>query len=262
MSTSFGLSASRAAIYRQEGLCEVGSSPGDEEGTRLKRLLLAVFAIGLCSLPAASAALAPTSRVSVSTAGAQANGHSLAASISVNGRYVAFYSSATNLVARDTNGRRDVFRRDTQTGKTTRISVSSSGQQANGESFGPSIAPDGRYVAFYSDASNLVAGDTNNADDIFVRDNQTGATTRVSVTTAGDQAEGGSYSPSISADGRYVAFLSDATNLVAGDTNRLRDVFVHDAVTGATTRRWAGRALRRRSAQTAASSRSPPSRTR
>ncbi len=201
-----------------------------------KRLLLAVFAVGLCALPSASGAVTPTSRVSVSTAGAQANGHSLSASISADGRYVAFYSSATNLVAGDTNGRRDVFLRDTQTGKTTRVSISSSGAQANGESFGPSISPDGRYVAFYSDASNLAPGDTNNADDVFVHDNQTGATTRVSISSTGDQSDGGSYSPSISLDGRYVAFLSDATNLVAGDTNRLRDVFVHDAVTGATTR--------------------------
>jgi Tol biopolymer transport system component len=205
-------------------------------GPGRKRLLLAVFAIGLCSVPAASGAVAPTSRVSVSTAGAQANGHSLSAAISADGRFVAFYSSATNLVAGDTNGTRDVFLRDTQAGTTTRVSVGSSGVQANGESFGPSISPDGRYVAFYSDASNLVAGDTNNADDVFVHDNQTGTTTRVSSSDNGDQADGGSYSPSISGDGRYVAFLSDATNLVTGDTNRLRDVFVHDAVTGATTR--------------------------
>jgi Tol biopolymer transport system component len=204
-------------------------------GPGRKRLLLAIFAVGLCSLPAASGAVSPTSRVSVSTAGAQANGHSLAAAISADGRYVAFYSSATNLVPGDTNGARDVFLRDTGTGKTTRVSVDSSGAQANGDSFAPSITADGRYVAFYSDASNLVAGDTNNADDVFVHDTQTGATARVSI-GAGGQADGGSYSPSISADGRYVAFLSDATNLVPGDTNRLRDVFVHDSVTGATTR--------------------------
>jgi Tol biopolymer transport system component len=175
-------------------------------------------------------------RESVASNGAQANGHSLASTISAEGRFVAFYSSATNLVPGDTNGARDVFVHDNQTGATTRVSVSSSGGQANGQSFSPSISADGRYVAFYSDATNLVAGDTNNADDVFVHDRQTGATTRVSLSSAGGQTDAGSYLPAISADGRYVAFVSDATNLVPGDTNRLRDVFVHDVAAGTTTR--------------------------
>jgi Tol biopolymer transport system component len=199
-------------------------------------LLLAASALALGSLTGAEAASAPLVRESVASSGAQANGHSLAAAISADGRYVAFYSSATNLVAGDTNGDRDVFVHDNQTGRTTRVSVASSGAQSNGQSFSPSISADGRYVAFYSDANDLVAGDTNNADDVFVHDNQTGATTRVSVSSSGGQGDAGSYLPAISADGRYVAFASDATNLVAGDTNRLRDIFVHDLATGTTTR--------------------------
>jgi Tol biopolymer transport system component len=198
--------------------------------------LLAGCGLVLAILPAASGASAPVVRESVSSAGAQANGHSLAAAISADGRYVAFYSSATNLVAGDTNGARDVFVHDNQTGATTRVSVSSSGAQANGQSFSPALSADGRYVAFYSDATDLVAGDTNNADDVFVHDRQTGATTRVSLSSAGAQADGGSYLPAISADGRYVAFVSDATNLAPGDANRLRDVFVRDLTTGTTTR--------------------------
>jgi len=205
-------------------------------GPGLKLLLAAGAALALTTLAAASGASAPVVRESVSSAGAQANGHSLAASISADGRYVAFYSSATNLVAGDTNGARDVFVHDNQTGATTRVSVSSSGGQANGQSFSPALSADGRYVAFYSDATNLVAGDTNNADDVFVHDRQTGATTRVSVSSGGGQADSGSYLPAINADGRYVAFVSDATNLALGDTNRLRDVFVRDLATGTTTR--------------------------
>jgi Tol biopolymer transport system component len=205
-------------------------------GSGLNLLVVAGLALVLTSLSAASGASAPVVRESVSSGGAQANGHSLAASISADGRYVAFYSSATNLVAGDTNGARDVFVHDNQTGATTRDSVSGSGAQANGQSFSPSISADGRYVAFYSDANDLVAGDTNNADDVFVHDRQSGATTRVSVSSAGGQTDGGSYLPALSADGRYVAFVSDATNLVPGDSNRLRDVFVHDLATGTTTR--------------------------
>jgi Tol biopolymer transport system component len=205
-------------------------------GSGLNLLVVAGLALVLTSLSAASGASAPVVRESVSSGGAQANGHSLAASISADGRYVAFYSSATNLVAGDTNGARDVFVHDNQTGATTRDSVSGSGAQANGQSFSPSISADGRYVAFYSDANDLVAGDTNNADDVFVHDRQSGATTRVSVSSAGGQTDGGSYLPALSADGRYVAFSSESTNLVPGDTNGAVDIFIHDNLSGATTR--------------------------
>ena len=180
-----------------------------------------------------------TTRVSIATGGTQATGSSSLPAISGNGRFVAFLSAATNLVANDTNLFQDVFVHDLQTATTARVSVSSAGVEGNSSSsnFAPAISLDGRYIAFESLASNLVAGDTNNAGDIFRRDTQTNTTIRVSVATGGTQATGGSAtSPDMSADGRYVAFDSVATNMVAGDTNGRRDVFVHDAQTTTTTR--------------------------
>ena len=178
-----------------------------------------------------------TTRVSVSTAGAQGTGGGASLpSISGDGRYVAFVSSHTDHVAGDTNGAIDIFVRDTVANTTTRVSVDSAGTQGNGTSYASSISTDGRYVAFYSGASNLVAGDTNGVIDIFVRDTVTNTTSRVSVDSAGAQGNDASLDPSISADGRYVAFYSVATNLVAGDTNGFADVFVRDTVTNTTTR--------------------------
>ena len=172
-----------------------------------------------------------TERVSIDSTGAQANGGSWGETISADGRYVAFISDATNLVPGDTNGATDIFVRDRQTNTTERVSVDSAGAQANDFSGQPSISADGRYVAFWSYATNLVPGvpgDTNGAYDVFVRDRLAGATERVSIDSTGMQSDGYSYQPSISADGRYVAFLSDATNLVPGDTNGMPDIFVHD----------------------------------
>jgi Tol biopolymer transport system component len=177
-----------------------------------------------------------TTRVSVATGGAQASGVSGFPRISNDGRFVAFQSGAPDLVTGDSNGTIDVFVHDRQTTTTTRVSVSSAGTQANGASYSPSISADGRYIAFYSAATNLVAGDTNNTFDVFVHDRQTGATTRVSVASNGAQGGASSSYPAISADGRYVAFHSSAVNLVAGDTNASVDVFVHDNQTGATSR--------------------------
>ena len=177
-----------------------------------------------------------TTRVSVSSSGQQGSSDSLYPSISADGRYVAFESIADNLVQSDTNGDRDVFVHDRQTGQTTRVSVSSSSQQGDRDSDNPSISADGRYVAFESIADNLVQSDTNGDRDVFVHDRQTGQTTRVSVSSAGEQGNHSSYQASISADGRYVAFQSFATNLVDGDTNGDQDVFVHDSQTAQTTR--------------------------
>src|SRR4028119_1809444 len=172
-------------------------------------------------------------RVSVDSAGNRANGYSSSPSISADGRFVAFYSRASNIVPGDTNSTRDIFVRDTLTNTTTRVSVDSAGNQENGTSFfyAPSISADGRFVAFYSEASNLVLGDTNNTFDIFVRDRLTNTTTRVSVDSAGNQGNSRSTSPSISADGRFVAFSSFASNIVPGDTNRDSDIFVRDRLT-------------------------------
>ena len=177
-----------------------------------------------------------TTRVSVATDGTQANDCTYGPAISADGRYVAFYSDATNLAPNDTNGASDVFVHDRLTNTTTRESLASGGVQGNSGSDQVSMSADGRYVAFTSYATNLVPGDTNGAPDIFVRDRLAGSTTRVSVTTSGAQSNWGSGYPTISADGRYLAFLSDATNLVTGDTNNQRDIFVHDRVTGVTTR--------------------------
>ena len=160
-----------------------------------------------------------TERVSVSSAGAEANGTSFAPAISADGRFVAFPSEATNLVPGDTNGVTDVFVRDRLTGTTERVSVSSAGAEANGTSFAPAISADGRFVAFPSEATNLVPGDTNGATDVFVRDRLTATTDRVSVDSAGAQANDRSDFPAISADGSVVAFVSTATNLVPDDTN-------------------------------------------
>jgi Tol biopolymer transport system component len=161
--------------------------------------------------------------------------------MSANGRYIVFESDAPNLVAGDTNHTSDVFLYDQASGVTTRVSVSSTGHQANGSSGFSAISADGRYVAFESQASNLVAGDTNHLSDVFVRDLATGKTSRVSVNSRGAQARCNvSYcentEPVLSAHGRYVAFQSSATNLVPHDTNRLGDVFVRDRRTGTTTR--------------------------
>jgi hypothetical protein len=189
-----------------------------------------------------------TTRVSVSSAGVQGNGTSSNPSISYDGRFVAFQSDADNLVDGDTNGDvdpftgNDIFVHDRKTGQTTRVSVSSAGVQGNHNSSSPSISSWGRYVAFGSYADNLVFGDTNADDDpnsgtdTFVHDRQTGQTIRVSVSSAGVQGNDRSYSPSISSDGRFVAFRSYADNLVVGDTNGDSDIFVHDRQTGQTTR--------------------------
>lgn len=195
-------------------------------------LLLAVTA----PAGAASAASHGTVLVSVGRAGGVGNRTSAEPAVSADGRYVAFTSHATNLVARDTNNRMDVFVRDLATGATRCVSLSSTGVQGNLRSHQPAISAGGRYVAFVSDASNLVAGDTNALPDVFVRDTRAGTTLRVSVGADGTQADRDSAAPAISADGRYVAFISGASNLVAGDTNGTSDAFVRDTVSGTTER--------------------------
>jgi archaellum component FlaF (FlaF/FlaG flagellin family) len=175
-----------------------------------------------------------TEIVSVASDGSPGNRNSNDSSISANGRYVAFYSDASNLVSEDTNAVGDIFVHDRGTGYTERISVASNGKQANNRAYRPSISPDGRYVTFCSYARNLIDGDTNGTRDVFVHDRLTGETELVSVATDGTQGNDGSLWSSISADGRYVAFWSEASNLVSGDTNGFADIFVHDRITGQT----------------------------
>jgi Tol biopolymer transport system component len=180
-----------------------------------------------------------TERISVDSLGAEANDFNLMPSISADGQLVAFVSNASNLVAGDGNSTFDVFVHDRATGATERISVDSSGGDADDESLYPVLSPDGSLVVFSSYASNLIAGDTNQRSDVFVRDRVNGTTERVSVDSSGAEANGDSatYSPpTISADGSVIAFESLATDLVAGDTNGTFDVFVHDRATGLTER--------------------------
>jgi hypothetical protein len=169
-----------------------------------------------------------TTRVSVSSEGMQENPRSTGTSISADGRYVVFRSSVSNLVKGDTNGADDIFVHDSVTDEIQRVSVASDGRQTNSGSDNAAISADGRYVTFNSTATNLVEGDTNGVSDIFVHDRVTGDTNRVSVASNGRQGNDGSYWSSISADGRYVAFASNASNLVEGDTNGATDIFVID----------------------------------
>lgn len=169
-----------------------------------------------------------TKRVSIGSSGAQSNGISWEAEASGDGLKVAFQSTATNLVAADTNGLTDVFVRDRSAGVTVRASKGYQGDEANSSSERPSLSFDGRYVAFRSFASNLVVGDTNGHADVFVRDIVAGSTARISVDSAGAQANNSAAVPYISSNGRFVTFDSYATNLVAGDTNGVLDVFLHD----------------------------------
>ena len=193
---------------------------------------------GVRTINAARAEGQETTRVSVDSEEAQANAESAEAEVSADGRFVAFGSTASNLVPGDGNGAFDIFVRDRQAGTTERVSRGMGGTEADGDSPRPAISADGRYVAFESSATNLVAGDTNGVPDIFVFDRQTATTERVSVATDGAQTTGpvNSFRPAISADGRFVAFQSDATNLITGDTNDALDIFVHDRDTDVTSR--------------------------
>ena len=175
--------------------------------------------------------------VSRSTSGTAADASSNNPAISADGRFIAFDSAATNLVGRDTNGVRDIFVRDRDTDangvldeaagvSTIRASVSSGGAQSDAASYTPALGLYGRVVAFSSDATNLVSGDTNGKRDIFVRDLSSNATLRASLAYDGAEANGDSRNPSITADGSYLAFESDASNLVPNDTNGTADIFL------------------------------------
>lgn len=187
---------------------------------------------------AATAHAAPsTARVSISSAGLQGNGPSGGAVVNSDGSYIAFSSNATNFAGGISTGQ--VYLRDKLRGATELMSMGGLGLP-NGRALAPAISDDGRFIAFQSFASNLVSGDTNGADDIFVKDRVTGTVTRVSVSSSGAQGNGTSHSPAISGDGRYVAYASASSGLVSGDTNSRDDIFVHDRVTRTTTRASVG----------------------
>ncbi len=171
--------------------------------------------------------------VSATNGGVAGNGHSTRPDMTPCGRWVVFGSLATNLVGQDNNGSPDIFWRDRELGITRRFSKSTSGVEGDGSSYHPSVSDDGQRIVYFSYASNLVANDTNGKSDIFLRDRSTGATTRVSVDSAGYEVLNSSSNPWISGDGNIVAFDSYSDLFVPGDNNRNSDIFCKDLTTGA-----------------------------
>jgi WD40-like Beta Propeller Repeat len=225
---------------------------GASRSVAKKLATLVMAALGVVILAATldtAAAPGTTTRVSVASDETETYGLVFTGGVSADGRFVAFQSNATNLVSGDTNGKGDIFLRDTQLGITTRVSVDSSGSQGDDHSFNPRVSADGLYVTYQSIASNLVPGDTQggcdtnndgifaeNCTDVFVHNRLTGANEIVSRNNSGVYGNEESSLPAISGDGRYVAFVSDASNLVVGDTNGVADIFVRDRQTGTTSR--------------------------
>ncbi len=179
--------------------------------------------------------LGTTTPACVSSQGAVANKFCAGPAISGNGRYVAFFSNATNLDGPADYGNQ-VYVHDLVTHLTERVSRALQNAQPDSQSAYPAISEDGRYVAFESEATNLVPDDTNGWTDIFVYDRTNRTTVRASVDSLGSEPNDGAYLPSISANGRFVSFYSCASNLVANDTNGQCDVFVRDLQLGATER--------------------------
>ncbi|HEY3265374.1 MAG TPA: hypothetical protein VGM37_00495 [Armatimonadota bacterium] len=175
-----------------------------------------------------------TARVSITSAGAQANWESRQPAISADGRFIAFVSGASNLVPGGAPDVDDVYLRDRLSGQTTCVSVATTGARGDADSDSPAISADGRFIAFRSYASNLVPGDANGVEDIFVHDVRLGTTVRVSTDSAGHEADSFSDAPAISADGAVVAFSSRASNLAANAPAGLRGIYAHVMKTGAT----------------------------
>jgi Tol biopolymer transport system component len=173
-------------------------------------------------------------RVSQSRSGEPGNAASRFVRLSGDGSVVAFVSAATNLVEEDTNGTEDVFVHNLHSRETVRVSATWKGGQADGASYAPSLSRDGGQVAFASEATNLVADDTNGVADVFVRDSVAARAERIPRAASGRETSEPSDAPSLSASGRFVAFSSESDDLVPGDHNGERDVFLHDRNTGRT----------------------------
>ncbi len=211
-------------------------------------LTLLVAAGPLASLePDAGNAAGPlTEMVSIGTDGSANKSPASAPSISADGRFVAYESKSSNLVPGDNNKKSDIFVYDRQTGQTTLVSRSSTGELGNQHSTEPDISDDGRFVVFTSKASNFIesASSRKRGDgthdrgpglSIYLHDRDTGMTRIVSVASDGTPGSGRSWLPSISGNGRFVLWTSHANNLVPGDVNRIkRDPFIHDTMTGVT----------------------------
>jgi len=220
-------------------------------------VVVTLFSISLLGWPA-QAVPGTTTRASLASGGTEGDNHSLNPSISADGRFIAFSSYASNLVPGDTNtcyteSCQDIFVHDRVAGTTQRVSVSDSGSQADGSSAMPAISADGRFVTFQSNASNLGVGGTNtclqfspSCSDVFVHDRMTGQLDLVSVGLGESEGNGPSIRPAITADGRFVAFVSAASNLIEGDVNNCgysptvsgscSDIFVRDREKGETVR--------------------------
>lgn len=171
-------------------------------------------------------------RVSLNRLGTEGNSDSFAPSISADGRFVVFLSTADNLVEDDANGLQDVFLFDRTTQAVTRVSVGVDGSEADGPSSSAQISRNGRFVAFVSEAANLVEGDKNGFADVFLYERESGRIRMVSVGAGGVQGDNRSMQPALSADGRFVAFVSLAENLAPEDENGVSDIFVADMETG------------------------------
>jgi Tol biopolymer transport system component len=216
-------------------MVQVGSSQ-----SRSRRIVLASIA-AVAAAGWAGAQTCSMVRVSVASSGEEADSASGVTTMTRDGRYIAFNSAARNFVL-DQNSTDDVFLHDNQTGKTWRMSEGTGGVEGDGPSSYPSLSAGARFVVFSSWARNLVPNDTNNVNDVFLRDRELQTTERISVAPGGVQADGGSYQGVITPDARFVVFMSFAANLVANDTNGARDVFLLDRTTGVIERVSVGNA--------------------
>ena len=204
-------------------------------------LALAIASFVCPQSPALAIEISEVRLVNIASDGTVSNDEARDTHISADGNFVAFMSSADNLVAGDSNGMMDTFVHNVDTGSTIRVSTAFDGSEANGDSGPQSLSTDGNYVLFKSGATNIVADDTNGLDDLFVRDIAAGVTTRVNVATDGSESidpdpANSIYRSNITGDGRYIVFSSAATNLVSDDTNNETDVFVHDLTNSETSR--------------------------
>ena len=192
-----------------------------------RSLAMAVMVALIVTPPAFGA---NTTRISVSAGGAQANSNSFVSTLTSDGRYIAFESLASNLVSTNTNGKSQIYIKDTSTGGIQLISMNGSGVAGNANSVEPSISGDGRYVAFTSDATNLIANDGNGLRDVFIFDRNSSSIMRVSP--SGVEPNGISHMPYLSRDGKYLVISSLATNFAVNDTNSFRDIFLYQLSSG------------------------------